>query len=103
MVRLLELVPIDLRPLELLGSCGSGTSIGLQPKEATSRRRPSATFLPSPGSARSVKYWKGVLAAHSSPWKSRGVNGVVRSSADAAFNLPSSPTAERRSPAARFP
>ena len=28
-----------------------------------------------------MKYWNGVLAAHSSPWKSIGTNGAVRTTA----------------------
>jgi thioredoxin len=60
----------------------SGTASGSQPNASNSCLRPSVTERPSCASGWSVKYWKGVAAAHSSPWKSIGTNGAVRTRAD---------------------
>ena len=58
---------------------------------------------PTSSSVWLVKNWNGVVAAHSSPWNSIGVNGPhsVTSAAHASWS--SSSAAVSRSPAARLP
>src|SRR3546814_19481921 len=68
---------------KVAGSWGSGTSSGAQPNEANSRRRPSLTARARSGSWWSLKYWKGLDAAPSSPAKSIGVKVAGSSSAAA--------------------
>jgi hypothetical protein len=90
-------------PSNVARSWGSGTASGFQPKAANSLRRPSLTRRPSSGSTWSVKYWNGVEAPHSSPWKSIGTNGAHSTRAAAMRRRPVLMRAEERSPAARLP
>ncbi len=63
--------------------------------------------VPRSGSGWEVKNWKGAEAAHSSPWKSIGVNGPARVSSAAQSSWSSSRCpgdgSDSRSPAARLP
>ncbi len=59
--------------------------------------------MPSSGSSWEVKNWNGVAAAHSSPWKSIGVNGPHRVSRAAQASWSSSSFSVIRSPTARLP
>ncbi len=87
----------------MAGSCGSGTTAGSQPIFSNSAIRPSAVALPSSGSGCEVKNWNGVEAAHSSPWKSIGVNGPAIVSRAAQASWSSSSVSVIRSPTARLP
>ncbi len=74
-----ELAPVELRALEVAGSCGSGTTAGSQPLRANSAMRPFAVASPRSGSGWDVKKLpRGggtPLLAHDEPW---GVPGAVR-------------------------
>ena len=65
----------------MAGSIGSGTSDSPQPCRANSRRRPVRTASASSGSGKEAKNCHGVLAAHSSPMNTIGVNGEQNTSA----------------------
>ena len=57
------------------GPAGRARPRGPSPSARTPRSGPRRSPVPSSGSGCEVKNWNGVDAAHSSPWKSIGVNG----------------------------
>jgi hypothetical protein len=85
------------------GACGSGTCERSHPIFANSLTRPSLTAVPRSASGCEVKNANGDVAAHSSPWKSMGVNGPHRVSSAAQASWSSSSRSVSRSPRARFP
>ncbi len=89
--------------MNVAGSCGSGTPAGSQPSRANSSIRPFAVASASSGSSCEVKNWNGDDAAHSSPWKSIGVNGPASVSSAAHASWSSSSASTIRSPTARLP
>ena len=70
-----DLTPVELRALERLRVLRIGHDGRVPPIRSNSAIRASAVAFPSSGSGWEVKNWNGVDAAHSSPWKSIGVNG----------------------------
>ena len=89
--------------VKVSGSCGSGTTSASHPCSANSPTRPSAVAVPSSGSGWLVKNCQGVLAPHSSPMNSIGVNGEVSTIVAPTASSPGERDAEIRSPTARLP